>query len=161
MFKRVLTTAIGALLALSIGAASAYFTAQIKVPDSVIRAGHVAMSTEPTSAPLSIESLAPGTSATRSLAVVNDGSLPIDVVVTPYKSAGITAFYESLTCTVTAGNVPLYAGPFSQMRTEALRMSPGARGDMRFEIGLPPESGNDVTGDYVKVSLTVDAEQAH
>ena len=136
MFKRVLTTAIGALLALSMGAASAYFTAQIKVPDSVIKAGAVAVSAEPTSAALSIESLAPGTSALRSLAVVNDGSLPVDVVVTPSKTAGITAFYESLSCTVTSGNLPLYAGPFSQMKTQALRMSPGARGDIRFEIGL-------------------------
>jgi hypothetical protein len=160
MFKRVLTTTIGALLALSIGAAGAYFTAQIKVPDSVIRAGSVAVSAEPTSAPLSIDSLAPGTSAARSLAVVNDGSLPVDVVITPSKTAGITAFYESLTCTVTSGNVPLFAGAFSQMKTQALRMSPGARGDVRFEIGLPAESGNDLTDDYVKVSLYVDAEQA-
>ncbi len=161
MFKRILATTVGAVLALSIGAASAYFTTQIKVPDSVIRAGSVAVSAEPTSAPLSIESLAPGTSAARTLAVVNDGSLPVDVVVTPSKSAGITAFWESLTCTVTSGNVPLYAGPFSQMKTEALRMSPGARGDMRFEVGLPPETGNDLTSDYVKVTLNIDAEQAH
>ena len=92
---------------------------------------------------------------------MNDGSLPVDVVVTPSKKAGITAFYESLTCTVTSGNVPLYAGPFSQMKTQALRMSPGARGDMRFEVGLPPDAGNDLSEDYVKVSLYVDAEQAH
>ncbi len=161
MFKRIVTTALGALLALSIGAAGAYFTAQVKVADSVIKAGSVAVSTEPTSAPLSIDSLAPGTSAARSLAVVNDGSLPVDVIVTPSKTAGITAFYESLTCTVTSGNAPLYSGSLSQMKTAPLRMTPGARGDLRFEIGLPAEASNDLTSDYVKLTLYVDAEQAH
>ena len=161
MFKRMLTTALGALLALSIGAAGAYFTAQIRGTRLVIKAGSVAISAEPTSAPLSIDALAPGGSVARSLSVVNDGTLPVDVVVSPSKTAGITAFYESLTCTVTSGSVPLYAGAFSQMKTQALRMSPGARGDFRFEIGLPTESGNDLSEDYVKVSLYVDAEQAH
>ena len=52
MFKRVLFIVIGAFAALSVGAAGAYFAAQVQVADSVIRAGSVAISTVPTTAPL-------------------------------------------------------------------------------------------------------------
>lgn len=161
MFKKVLTTLTGAALALSIGAAGAYFTAQIQVPDSIIRGGTVALSSEPTSAPLAIEVLAPGSAVTRSMTVVNDGTLPSDVVVTPSKKAGITAFYEALTCKVTCGNAELYNGTLSSMKTAALRLEPGARAEMRFEVGLPATAGNALANDYVKLSLYVDAEQAH
>lgn len=161
MFKKVLFAALGAVLALAMGAASAYFTAQVQVPDSIIRAGAVSISTEPTSAPLSIDSLAPGSSALRSLTVVNTGSLPSDIVVSASKKAGITAFYESLNCTATCGGVPLYAGSLSAMRTSAIRVAPGSRGELRFEVGLPASADNDFAEDYAKVSLYVDAEQAH
>lgn len=148
-------------MALSIGAAGAYFTAQVQVPDSMIRAGSVAISTEPTSAPLSIDSLAPGTVSVRPMSVLNTGSLASDVVVTASKKAGITEFYEALTCRVTCEGVELYDGKLSAMRTAPLRLSPGARADMRFEVGMPAEAGNSLTNDYVKLSLYVDAEQAH
>ncbi len=161
MFRRLVTTMIGALLALSLGAAGAYFTAQVQVPDSVIRGGTVAVSSEPTAAPLAIDSLAPGTVAVRPMTVVNDGTLPADIVVTPSKKAGITEFYEALTCKVTCGGVELYDGPMASMRTSAIRLAPGARGEMRFEVGLPAEAGNALAADYVKLSLYVDAEQAH
>ena len=36
MYKRVLFSIVGAIAALSIGAAGAYFTAQVQVADSVI-----------------------------------------------------------------------------------------------------------------------------
>jgi hypothetical protein len=161
MLKRVGTTVAGALLALSIGAAGAYFTAQVQVPDSLIKAGTVAVSTEPTSAPLSIDSMAPGATSIRSMAVLNDGSLATDVTVTASKKAGITEFYEALTCRVTCGGVELYDGKLSAMRTNPLRLAPSARADMRFEVGLPADAGNSVAEDYVKLSLYVDAEQAH
>lgn len=160
MIKRVLLTAMGALTALSVGAAGAYFTAQIQVADSVIKAGAVAISAEPTSAALSIDALAPGGSQVRSLAIVNTGNLPSDVVVTPSKKAGTTALYSALACTVTCGGAELYAGPFAQMRTQPLRMAPGSRGDLKFEVGMPGDVGNDLAGEYVKVSLYLDAEQA-
>jgi hypothetical protein len=32
---------------------------------------------------------------------------------------------------------------------------------LRFEIGLPPEAPNNLANVYAKVSLYVDAEQAH
>jgi hypothetical protein len=161
MFRRVLQAGVGALVALSIGAAGAYFTAQVQVPDSVVRAGQVAVSTEPTSAPLSIDSLAPGAIAVRPLSVLNDGTLPTDITVTAAKKAGITDFYNALTCRVTCGGLELYNGTLSAMRTTPLRLAPGARGELRFEVGLPADAGNDLAEDYTKLSLYVDAEQAH
>jgi len=161
MLRRLTTTLIGALLALSVGAAGAYFTAQLQVPDSVIRGGTVAVSSEPTTAPLAIDALAPGTTAVRPMTVINDGTLPADIVVTPSKKAGITEFYEALTCRVTCGGVELYNGPMAAMRTAAIRLAPGARGELRFEVGLPADAGNTLAADYVRLSLYVDAEQAH
>jgi hypothetical protein len=161
MFKRALFSIVGALTALSIGAAGAYFTAQVQVADSVIRAGAVAISSLPTSAPLSINALAPGETAVRPLAIVNDGSLPADVIVTAKKTAGITEFYNALTVRVSANEVELYNGPLSALASQPLRLAPGARGDLRFEIGLPAESANTLSSDYAKLSLYIDAEQAH
>jgi len=161
MFRKLTTTLVGALLALSLGAAGAYFTAQLQVPDSVIRGGTVAVSSEPTTAPLAIDALAPGTTAVRPMTVINDGTLPADIVVTPSKKAGITEFYEALTCRVTCGGVELYSGPMASMRTAAIRLAPGARGELRFEVGLPADAGNALAADYVRLSLYVDAEQAH
>lgn len=161
MFKRISTATLGAILAFSVGAAGAYFTAQIQVPDNIIKAGSVAVSAEPTSSPLSIDALAPGYSAVRPMTIVNDGALPSDVVVTASKKAGITEFYESLACTATCGGVELYKGSLSAMRTTPLRLAPGARGEVRFQVGLPAEAGNTLADDYVKLSLYVDAEQVH
>lgn len=161
MFKKILTAGVGALLALSVGAAGAYFTAQVQVPESVIKAGSVAVSTEPTAAALSIESLAPGQTCIRPLTVVNDGTLPVDVVVTSSKKAGVTEFYEAITCRATCGGVELYNGTLSGLRTSAVRLAAGARGELKFEVGLPAEAGNALAGDYAKLSLYVDAEQAH
>lgn len=161
MFKKSLLALTGGLLALSLGAAGAYFTAQVQVPDSVVRAGAVNISTEPTSAPLSIESLAPGQTIGRNMAVVNTGSLATDVTVTSVKKAGITDFYEALTCRVSCGGTELYNGALSTLRTAPVRLAPGARGDMLFEVGLPADAGNALAEDYAKLSLYVDAEQAH
>lgn len=161
MFKKALFTLIGAAAALAVGAAGAYFTAQVQVPDSVIRAGSVSISTLPTSSPLAIDALAPGTSASRPMSVVNDGSLASDVIVTAKKSAGITDFYDALECTVTCGETPLYTGTLADMRTAPLRLSAGARGELRFEVGMPATATNSLASDYAKVSLYVDAEQAH
>lgn len=161
MIKHVLTTLTGAALALSIGAAGAYFTAQVQVADSMIRSGTVAVSAEPTSAPLAIDALAPGATEVRTLSVLNDGSLPSDIIVTPSKKAGITEFYNALTCRVTCGGAELYDGPLSAMRTTPVRIAPGARAEMRYEVGLPATVGNTLANDYVKLSLYVDAEQAH
>jgi predicted ribosomally synthesized peptide with SipW-like signal peptide len=161
MYKKLLSTATGALLALGIGGAAAYFTAQVQVADSVIRAGSVAISTEPTSAPLSIEALAPGATVSRPLTVVNSGTLPSDIVVTAAKKAGISEFYESLECTVSCAGTQLFGGKLAAMRTAPIRLAPGARGDLRFDIGMPADSGNTLSEDYAKLSLYVDAEQAH
>ena len=161
MYKRVLLSVAGALAALSIGAAGAYFTAQVQVADSVIKAGAVAISTVPTTAPLAIDALAPGEVAVRPLAVVNDGSLPADIVVSAQKKAGTTEFFNQLTARVSCNGTELYAGQLSALKSAPLRLASGARGDLRFEIGLPAEAANSVASDYAKVSLYIDAEQAH
>jgi len=161
MFKKVVFGLLGVALAMSIGAAGAYFTAQVQVPDSVIQAGTVAISTEPTSAPLSIDSLAPGGTSIRSLSVVNGGTLPVDVIVTAVKKAGITAFYDALTCRVSSNGTLLYEGPLSTLKSAPVQLGAASRGEFRFEVGLPDTAGNDVAGDYAKVSLYVDAEQSH
>ena len=161
MFKKLLFSIVGALAALSIGAAGAYFTSQVQVADSVIRAGAVAISTVPTSAPLAIESLAPGESAVRPMAVVNDGSLASDVIVTAKKVSGITEFYNTLDTRVSCNGTELYNGPLASLDTAPLRLAPGARGDLRFEVSLPATATNTLASDYAKVSLYVDGEQAH
>ena len=161
MFKKLLFSVVGALTALSIGAAGAYFTAQVQVADSVIKAGAVAISSVPTSAPLAIDALAPGESAVRPMAVINDGSLPADVVVTAKKVAGVTEFFNTLDTRVSCGGAELYNGTLSGMKTTPLRLAPGARGDLRFDVSLPATATNTLSSDYTKVSLYLDAEQAH
>lgn len=161
MIRNVFITALGAVLALTIGAAGAYFTTQLQVADSIIRAGSVAISSEPTSAPLSIDALAPGATTTRNMSLVNEGSLPVDAVVTASKKAGFTDLYEALTVRVSCGGTELYSGSLSAMSTAPLRLAPGARGEMRFDVSMPADAGNTLAGDYVKLSLYVDGEQAH
>jgi glucose/arabinose dehydrogenase len=100
--RRILYLLVGACLALAVGFAGAYFTARTEVANSVIRGGTVAISAEPTSAALSIDALAPGSTVQRSVVVLNDGNLPVNVVVSAAKKAGISDFYEALTCRVTA-----------------------------------------------------------
>lgn len=161
MFKRILFAAVGAIAAISVGAAGAYFTAQVQVADSVIKAGSVAISTVPTTAPLAIDALAPGGTVSRTMTVVNDGSLPSDIVLSVQKKAGITEFYNELTVKVSCADATLYEGPISAMRTTPLRLAPGARGDVHFDVGLPAEATNSLAQAYAKVSVYVDAEQAH
>lgn len=161
MYKRFLMTVVGAMLAMTVGAAGAYFTAQVQVPDSIIKAGEVAISTEPTSAPLSIDALAPGCTYVSNVAVTNSGTLSSDVIVTAVKKAGITEFYDALTCKVSNGGSVLYEGPLSTLRTTPFRIAPGVKSGMAFEVGLPATAGNTLAGDYAKVSLYFDAEQAH
>lgn len=161
MIKRMLFAIVGACAAIAVGAAGAYFAAQVQVPESVIRAGSVAISTLPTSAPLAIDALAPGATETRPMSVVNDGSLPVDVVATASKKAGITEFYDALNCRVSCAGTSVYEGPLAKLRTAPLRIAPGARGELRFEVSLPATATDSLAGDYAKVSLYIDAEQAH
>lgn len=159
MFKRALFVSAALAAALMVGAAGAYFTAQAQVPDNVVRAGSVSISTEPTAAALSVDGLAPGTTATRPLAVVNDGALPARFVVTCAKKAGITEFYDALTCRVTCDGATLYDGPLAAMRTTSVMVAPAGRATLDFTLGLPAAAGNELAGDYAKLTLYVDAEQ--
>lgn len=146
---------------LTVGAAGAYFTSQSQTADNVIRAGTVAISTEPTSAAINIDTMAPGATITQPMTVVNSGNLPVSIVVTAAKKAGITEFYEALTCRVIADGTAVYDGPLSGLRTSPLQMSPGMRTQLQFAIGLPASAGNELAGDYAKLTLYVDAEQVN
>jgi hypothetical protein len=157
--RRFVFATLALLTVMMVGVAGAYFTAQAQVPDNMIRAGSVSVSTEPTAAALSIDALAPGSAVTRTLAVVNDGTLATRVVVTSAKKAGITAFYDALTVRVTSDGAVLYDGALGVMRTSPLTLAPGARCQMDFAVGLPATAGNDLAGDYAKLTLYVDAEQ--
>jgi hypothetical protein len=159
--KRVLSFGAGIALALCIGSAGAYFTSQVQVADNVIKAGAVEISTEPTSAAISVDGLAPGGEKSRSMTVKNTGSLPADFVVTGAKKAGITDFYNTLTCRVTVGEQVLYQGAMNALRTTPLTLDPGQAAQLKFAVGLPASAGNDLAEDYVKMSLYVDAEQVH
>ncbi|MCL4079255.1 CalY family protein [Coriobacteriia bacterium Es71-Z0120] len=162
MKRRIVVAACAVALGFAcLGGAGAFFTGRAEVPENVIRAGAVAVSAEPTSAALSIDALAPGGSCERVVTVANTGSLPSTVVVTGAKKAGITDFYNALTCEVTADGVPVYSGPLAELRTVPFEIAPGARARMTFAVGLPASAGNDLAGDYVKLTLYFDAEQVH
>jgi hypothetical protein len=156
---RVLLVACTLLAALMFGAAGAYFTGQAQVPENVISAGAVAISTEPTSSALTVAALAPGTTSTKPLTVVNTGDLPVTCVVTAAKKAGITEFYEALTVRVLADGVAVYDGPLSTMRTTPVPLGAGARSQLQFALGIPATAGNELSGDYAKLTLYIDAEQ--
>jgi predicted ribosomally synthesized peptide with SipW-like signal peptide len=157
--RKVLFVAAALVAALTVGAAGAYFTAQAQVPENVIRAGTFAISTEATSSALSIDALAPGVSVTKPLAVVNDGVLPAQFVVTAVKKAGITEFYDALLVRVTSEGTLLYDGSMLALRTTPLTLAPGARRQLDFAVSLPATAGNELAGDYAKLTLYVDAEQ--
>jgi hypothetical protein len=159
--KRILLFVLSCFAALSIGAAGAYFTGQAQVPDNVIKAGSVSISTEPTSAAISMDALAPGVTVTKPLTVVNAGDLPVNFIVTAAKKAGITEFYDALTCRVVSDGTALYDGPLSAMRTSEFALAAGARTQLQFSMSVPATAGNELAGDYVKLTLYVDAEQAH
>jgi hypothetical protein len=143
------------------GAAGAYFTGQAQVPENVIKAGAVAISTEPTCAALSIDALAPGATVAKALTVVNSGDIPVNCVVTAAKKAGITEFYDALTCRVLADGVVAYDGPISTLRTSPVALAAGSRTQFQFSVGVPAAAGNELAGDYAKLTVYVDAEQAH
>lgn len=159
--KRLLVYAAVIAAALSVGGARAYFTAQTEMKDSLITAGTVAVSVEPTSAALTIDALAPGETVTRTVEVRNTGSLAVDAITTAAKKAGITDFWMALQCRVTCAGTEIYAGPLSAMRTTSIRIPAGGSVTLGYAISLPASAGNELQGDYVRASLYVDAEQAH
>ena len=82
--------------------------------------------------------------------------------MTAAKKAGITAFYEALTCRVTAdGARALRRARSRRCAPTPVTLEPGARAQLQFAVGLPATAGNDMAGDYAKLTLYVDAEQVH
>ena len=159
--KRIVLLLIAVGLAACAGSAGAYFTGQAEVAENVIKAGAVGISCEPTSAAICLESIAPGLTSERSMTVVNTGSLPASIVVTGSKKAGITDFYNALTCQVAADGAVIYNGPMSTLSSSAFELPAGARSKLTFGIGLPAAAGNDLSGDYVKMTFVLNAEQVH
>lgn len=159
--RRTISLALGAVLAFGVTVASTYFTGQAQVADNLISAGMVEVSAEPTSSALSLAALAPGATQTKTLTVRNTGNLAADIVVTAAKKAGITDFYNALTCRVTRGDSVLYDGPMNALRTTPVTLAAGESGALRFAIGLPASAGNDLAEDYVRLTVYVDAEQVH
>ncbi len=159
--KKIVLFVIGCYAVLTLGAAGAYFTGQSSSAENVIRAGTVAISTEPTSAAINIDALAPGATITQPMSVVNNGNLPVSVVVTAAKKAGITEFYEALTCRVIVDGAAVYDGLLSGLRTAPITMTAGSRTQYQFAVGLPATAGNELAGDYAKLTLYVDAEQVN
>ncbi|MDZ4655594.1 MAG: TasA family protein [Coriobacteriia bacterium] len=159
--RKLLWVCAGLALVWSTSGAGTYFTDRAEVADNVVRAGTVSVSIEPTSAALSIDALAPGEVVQRALIVVNDGPLAANVTVTGAKKMGITDFYNALTCRVTADGLLLYEGPMNALKTTPVRMDPATRASLMFSVGLPASAGNDLAGDYVRMTLYVDAEQVH
>lgn len=159
--KRFIIFLVACLAWLLVGVAGAYFTGQAQVAENNIRSGIVAVSTEPTSAALDIDPLAPGETVVKPLTVINTGNLSARVTLSGAKKAGITDFYEALHCKVTFEALTIYDGPLSGLRTSQMDIKPGARLPLQIAISLPASAGNDLMGDYVKMTLYVDAEQAH
>jgi len=157
--RRMVVLACAMALAGSIGFAGAYFTAQTSVPDNVISAGTIAVSATPEAGAISMENLAPGASQTRVLTVRNTGSLPVEVRVTEAKRAGITEFYNALRCVASSGGQSLYDGALAGMATAPVRIEPGQSAELEFAVGMPAEAGNTLIGDYVRLTLYVDAVQ--
>jgi hypothetical protein len=157
--RRAVVLACSMLLATSIGFAGAYFTAQTSVPDNVIRAGTVAVAAAPVSEAISMENLAPGQSQSRVLTVTNTGTLPVDVTVTEAKRAGITEFYNALMCSASSGGQLLYDGALAGMSTSPVRIEPGQSAELEFAVTIPADAGNNLLGDYVRLTLYVDAAQ--
>ena len=158
--KRAVMLVCAMALAGSVGVAGAYFTAQTSVPENVISAGTVAVTAAPASEAVSMANLAPGEPQSRVLTVTNTGSLPVDVSVTEAKRAGITEFYNALTCVVSGGGGPVYQGALAGMRTAPVRLAPGQSTELEFAVTIPAGAGNTLIGDYVKLTLYVDAAQA-
>lgn len=158
--KRTVMLVCAMVLAGSVGFAGAYFTAQTSVPENVISAGTVAVTAAPASEAISMENLAPGQPQSRVLTVTNTGSLPVDMSVTEAKRAGITEFYNALVCSVNAGGQSIYEGVLAGMQTAPVRLVPGESAELEFAVTIPAEAGNNLVGDYVKLTLYVDAVQA-
>ncbi len=158
--KRFWLFVAGATLVACSSAASAYFTAQTQIPDNVIRAGTVAVTSVPTTSAVTAEGVAPGVPVARMLTVRNTGSLPSDFVVTGARKAGTTAFYDALTVRVSHDDRLVYDGPLNKLKTAPIELEPQKSAVLIFEVTLPATAGNALANTYVRMTLYVDAEQS-
>lgn len=155
---------LGLLLAGVVGGSTyAYLNDSATNADNVFRLGTVDVSLEPSSALFNVAALAPGGETTATLAVNNRGTLPYLFTMKARKTAGYTAVFEALTCAVTtvSDDTVIYAGPLSALSSAPRLVAPGATQELCVAVGLPSTAGNELAGDYCKVSFDVAAEQMH
>jgi hypothetical protein len=60
---------------------------------------------------------------------------------------------------VAADGASVYEGPLATMRTAPLLLGAGSRAQLQISVGIPADAGNELAGDYTKVTLYIDAEQ--
>ena len=161
LIRMVLLGAVA--LSLVGGGTHAYLNDSETNANNVFRVGTVEVGLAPTSAAFDVPALAPGGEATSTLTVKNEGTLPYTFAVSARKTAGYTAVFESLTCTVTAGAAGplLYAGLLSALDSTPRLVAAGASEPLSMAVGLPAAAGKEVAGDYCRVTFDVDAEQQH
>jgi hypothetical protein len=53
----------------------------------------------------------------------------------------------------------LYDGALAGMSTSPVRIEPGQSAELEFAVTIPADAGNNLLGDYVRLTLYVDAAQ--
>lgn len=153
---------IGALMLGVVGGGThAYLSDSATNAENVFRVGTVKVSLEPSASAFDVPALAPGSEATATLTVKNAGTLPYLFTVKARKTAGYTAVWDALSCSVLAeedGSV-LYSGALAGLGSAPRLVPAGSTCRLRVAVGLPATAGDTVAGDYCKVSFDVAAEQ--
>jgi len=157
--KKLWVCLSGAALVVCVGFASAYFNAQISVPENVIQAGSVSVASVPASSAVSAENIAPGALVSRQFTVRNTGTLPSNVVVTGARRSGITAFYDALLVRVSDGTRVIYEGKLNALRTTPVKIAAGDSANLVFDMTLPADAPDSMMGDHVNLTLHINAEQ--
>lgn len=141
----------------------AYFTASTATTSNLFQTGTVTIGTEPTTAAFNVQSLAPGKTEEATIRVKNGGNLDFSYRISAEKKKGYTTVYNALTARITdvSDGAVLYDGLLSQLAAGPVPLSAGGSHQLRFAVGLPAETGNDLQGDSCTVDFVFDAEQVH
>jgi len=141
----------------------AYFTASTATTSNLFQTGTVTLGTEPTSAAFNVQNLSPGATESATILVRNGGSLDLTYRVTAEKKKGYSVVFNALTARVfdEESGAILYDGPLSALAAGPVSLGAGGSQRLRFVVGLPAETGNDLQSNYCVVDFNFDAEQAH
>ena len=165
MMSRNIHILLAGLLVLGLagGSTVAYLNDSTTNAENIFRVGTVSVGLDPTSTAFDVPTLAPGGQVTETIGVKNDGSLPFAFTMSARKTAGFADVYDALTCTVTSVDATsaLYSGALAGLASAPSVVAPGSVKPLMVTVGLPASAGNDISGDYCKVSFDVAAEQQH